>query len=68
MKILVIKVDSKRLSPRNFCIYDQRRRGHMKFKDIAKVHGISTERARQIYLFMDRAYTRGMFTYEDTEK
>lgn len=68
MKILILRSKSKRLSPRNFCIYDQRRRGHMKFKDIAKVQGISTARARQIYLSMDRAYTRGMFTYEDTEK
>lgn len=68
MKILVIRVNSKKLSPRNFCIYDQRRRGHMKYKDIAKVQGITTERARQIYLFMDRAYQRGVFTYEDTEK
>ena len=52
MKTLVIrssKYSSKFITPRNLCIWDIRRRRHIKFKDIAIQFGISTERAQQIY-------------------
>ena len=68
MKMLVIDKPSLRLIPRNFCIYDQRRRGHMKYHEIAKCHGLSIERCRQIYHIMERLYLRGYFHYENIEE
>ena len=68
MKMLVIDKPREFLNPRNFCIYDQRRRGHMKYHEIAKCHGLSTERCRQIYLKMERLYLRGYFHYENIEE
>lgn len=71
MKTLVIrssKYSSKFITPRNLCIWDIRRRRHIKFKDIAIQFGITTERARQIYEKMQRAYERGVFHYEDIDQ
>ena len=68
MKKLVITIQSKFINPRSLCIFDQRRRGHMTYKDIAKCHGITLERARQIYLKIERYYLRGHFHYEDLEE
>ena len=54
-------VDSPFLTERNKLIYLDRAANFMYFKDIAKKYGISTERARQIYLkyqrYIDKGYT-----------
>ena len=71
MKTLVIrssKYSSKFITTRNLCIWDIRRRRHIKFKDIAIQFGISTNRAQQIYEKMQRAYERGAFHYEDIDQ
>lgn len=70
MKTLVIRssrYSTNFITTRNVCIWDIRRRTHTKFKDIAVQFGISTERARQIYEKMQRAYERGLFHYEDID-
>ena len=70
MKTVVINPNSNRkgsITPRNLSIYDMRLH-HVQFKTIAKIYGISNERARQIFEKMSRLYKRGHFHYEDLEE
>lgn len=45
----MIKRDAQEKSERNRAIYEERKKG-LKFREIANRYGISTDRAREIYL------------------
>ena len=66
MKCLVINKPyyANAITPRNLCIYELRKR-HVTYKKISEQFDITIERARQIYLKMERLYLRGVFHYED---
>ena len=53
-------VQSPFLTERNKSIYLDRVANYMYFKDIAKKYGISTVRARQIYVKYQRFIDKGM--------
>ena len=53
-------VNSPFLTERNKSIYLDRTANYMYFKDIAIKYGISTDRARQIYVKYQRFIDKGM--------